>query len=780
MMRLRTQRRTFIQQVALVLAWLAWLGFGWVHHAQSAPSAGAVISEVELSVDPGQLGWAGHVRPGTWTPLRIELRTHRAEPMEVLARLTLPDDDGDRVQYERIVTLTPGQSRAVWLYGRPTFSIRGTEPWSIEVVEVDAQGEPTRVLAEQSIAPIASRLLAPQTSAIAVLGAAEVGLSAFTRHDTRHEALALIDGWTLQTLPDRRQGMMGLEAMVWLPVDGGDPLSREFTEAAAGALRSYVERGGQLVIVVPPAGDPWIGSPLEDLLPVKQAGRRIQSASLPRWASGLAIKSTDPIPMTVFDVEPGGPVDVIRRLPGQDGQLGPALIVSRRVGFGRVVQIGLDLSGTDLQRVARVDGSFTVWKDVFGWRETVLPAARVESLAQQGSMFPASSLPTRDLGDGWAGRSLSMTATATPALVLAILGFALYWLVAGLGLQAGLKIKRRARWAWPVFIVGVLVFSVVAWSLAAVLKPSDRRVAHISVVDFGPTGEVRVQSWMSLFLPSFEQAPITLAGAEDLPPSDAPLFSSPGQDVDLDAARFPDPQPYRVPATTGAVWPAIFRATSKTMHVDSVAMLREGWGGFQASLQADADAQAVGTLTHDLPGTLEQVVVVVCPGDGRAGRVYTVSSAWPAQTPITLGPDPAAQPIVATTTIQGDQRNWSAEGWLGIQVGRLTGGNVRQDTAGQVERALRPSLLGREAVTASFFNMLPPPNTGLRGLDRGATLQRPLLRGMDLSHLTAGRRVIVLGVMQNAELPLPVQVGGRDPGETDPASLAIVRYVAEY
>ena len=86
---------------------------------------------------------------------------------------------------------------------------------------------------------------------------------------------------------------------------------------------------------------------------------------------------------------------------------------------------------------------------------------------------------------------------------------------------------------------------------------------------------------------------------------------------------------------------------------------------------------------------------------------------------------------------------------------RARGGSVQGMVPSASDMAPRIEML-------SFFDMLPPPDfRDVMGLRRPEAYKRAVGRGLDLSHLTAMRRLILIGHLEEGPNPTPLRVDGR-------------------
>lgn len=749
------------------------------------------LTGVTLDINPDAVGLDGQVRPGTWTPIRLRLTNHASEPRQVVCRWLLEDFDGDRVIARRQgVTLNPQATAEVWLYGPLTATESGEGPWTVQVMDA----ETNRLLASEQVGP--RRVLEPNQTALGLMSSAPMGLQPYTERHTRHEAVELMRGLRLRDLPDRWYGLSNLESLIWTS-EGGNPLDAAVSESSLHALREWVRRGGHLVIVLPTAGQTWTDSLLADMLPVDDRQMRRVNAPLPRWLYDVrpadGADQPTPFPMTVFDVDIGdaGRDDGVRG-GGRTGVLlrdeqGRALVVAGRYGFGRVTLLGVDLADRRLVARGLPSGRYRVWNTVFGWQNPVFSEAYI---ADEQSASPPRMSRTHQRQEVELGQFmpplLAMGGTAAPALLLAIVVFALYWLMAGPVAYVVLRQRGALRHAWLAFLVVVLGFSVLSWAGAWGLQGRGASIAHFSVVDVdGHTGEVRMQSWLSLLVPEFGDVAVGL-GADDEATGAASgaamnhnVIASPGLPLGLPGAGFLDPRTYELNAASPHALEVPFRSTAKQFRLDYRGPLREDQAGVTDPWVLPqgrvwmSGAWPRGELSHGLPGPLRNVLVVYCPGEGQTPWVWRHET-WGPQEVLDLAENRSrASWLVRRPREYDADRNWEAEGFLGTLIGRKTGQGLGE--IDPLRARIADNVMIQSAEMLSFYSMLPPPN--FRRVDlrsQPAMYERELGRTLDISHLTAERRLIVIGYLQNAPLPAPLTVNG---GAVEAEGWTMVRWI---
>lgn len=754
-------------------------------------SAKGQIDAVHLEIDRDFIGIGGVVRPGTWTPIRLTLQSQAAENRAVHCRWLLNDYDGDVVMAQRLVTLNPHRDQYVWLYGVPPVNVRPGRAWTIQVVDQTSG----RLLVSRQVTP--PEMISPRAATIGVGSSASLGLEPYSKQYTQHEALHLLRGIDLTTLPDRWYGLSVMQALIWTR-QGGDPGAAGITASMQQALREWVRRGGHLVIVLPEVGEPWTGSPLADLLPVT-SGMMRQIEGLPPREGFLDVLSDEPlrVAMTVFDGAEQAGLAVLQRT-----QQGDPIVVAGRYGFGRVTVLGVDLSQTALANLNVPSGRFRVWNTIFGWNTPVMSEDVAQLEMQHVRMSRPDNRSLVELG-AFVPAIIAMTGTAATAMLLAISVFFIYWLAAGPVGFAVLRHRGAVRYSWLGFVAVVVVFSTAAWGGAWLLQPGTASIAHFSVLDVdGRSGQVRVHSWLSLFVPEFGRAEVAL-GSEGSPLyntlSSAGLFSRP------DDAGFLDSQSYAVDVAAPGRVAIPVRSTAKQFEAqylgpltDDLAGVTTAWVAPQGALRIDpATRFPSGDLQHDLPGTLENVLVVFCPAGGTTADarpwVWRLPTPWPARTtlklraPVEMGVQ-AFDRLVKRPPDYDRPRQWSSEGFLG----QLMGAKAGQSLVG-IHDPFAVTMADNQRVELiellTFYDALPPPDYRRTDFSNPTvSYQRSIGRALDLTPLTvapgssgtrptsgsSGGRVILIGHLEGSPLPLPLTV---DDEAVESSGWTVVRWI---
>jgi len=203
------------------------------------------------------------------------------------------------------------------------------------------------------------------------------------------------------------------------------------------------------------------------------------------------------------------------------------------------------------------------------------------------------------------------------------------------------------------------------------------------------------------------------------------------------------------------------RATVKQLEVNYLGSLehqKDIWRMPHGRLHATHD-ELEGTLVHGLPGKLENVLVVYCPGNGQMPRLWRRQKPWPAGEPMSFHDHRDFEALVVPYENQ-NKRVAKREGYLGRLIAFKTGRSwTKKDHNATM---IASSDIVQAVEMLSFYSMLPPPNFRNADLfDRPINYDRHLGRNLDLTALAALRCVILIGHLERGPLPVPLTVAGQ-------------------
>jgi len=214
----------------------------------SAHAADARAVEIE-SV---RIGFDDRFKIGSWTPLRVQVRSTGAEAFEGFLDILVADDDGAPTRSRWPLRVVAGEGARVTAYVRT-----GSRSPDVRFRFVTSDD---RVLSETPLESIRSGTslplpLLPDDLILLSLGRAQgleelpklPGIMATRRGGSREVAVTRIGGQDADVLPGRAMGYDGVETVV---VDTNDKEMLAALSTRGEALIQWVARGGHVVVAV--------------------------------------------------------------------------------------------------------------------------------------------------------------------------------------------------------------------------------------------------------------------------------------------------------------------------------------------------------------------------------------------------------------------------------------------------------------------------------------------------------------------------------------------------
>lgn len=786
--------------------------------------------DVEVVLD--QFGVGSAYRPGEFVALRLKLtalaESALDEATSVWVQWELPNVDGDIAAYGRPAMLTKGRSTREWLYAPlppDAPSSLASAVWPVRVFAYE-EGRTGRELGGARISPSAANALGVEinTAMIGVIGTNEMELSQYgaTGPDQQlcgaHEPTRVVFGIRPPNLPDRWEGLKCFQAIAW-----SDALPQDLPTAQAQALREWVRRGGHLIISLPEDTNPWglgeVGrTDFDDLLPCRRQGPRKDedvpfTDLLPIMCKAESVAAaTVSMSIRVFR-DLNGDFDVIDNhyepliaLP--DGRV---VVIQRLFGHGRITVIGLDLTNGSLSQVLLSNGVIgglpqadVFWNRILGCRSDAPSSGELTKINEAKRLADVPSQTQKVASGALFLQQINMSGAAGAGLLMAVLLFAAYWVVAGPGGFYVLKQQKRVRHTWLAFAAAAGVFTALAWGGVSLLRRNDITVRHVTFLDHiartGPDwGEAdpqlqRAVSWFSLYLPGYADTAVGIDSmtAEPGVPAQRDLLASwtpPGESVQ----RFPDVDRYTIDVsrdTDDYRMPA--RSTATQMYAHWLGGLDPEWGGVlradpsdpvRIELDAAGREQLKGSIINDLPGDLTGVTVIWVWNRRLTPRRYARPEgdevAW-------IEPTRSGQMLNAG-------RMWREPI---LEVGSVYALPEPLDSAGLTtninRRYVRPGI-DRGGPGSPVGPASPPPEQAMEMLAIFQQLDPPIYlkppeaqdpetmvatrdlgRELDLSPWFNRPCLIVMGFLKDSACPIPLRVDGRPvSGE----GLTVVRWV---
>ncbi len=769
-------------------------------------------------------------RGGGPLAVQVQFTSNLDRPTEIEAVWEVPSADLDIAEHARRLVLNPGQAQRRWLYAEIPPWQEGTLQTAIfdlRLYEV-AGGERVRDLGTVKLAPsIAAnppRILGLSDDAILVVGSRVAGLDIFEQRGpagtipSMHTTTLLAKISDAEAFPDRWEGLAQFDTIAW--IDGAITPAR-LSEEAAQAIIAWTERGGNFIIAMPGAGDPWsVGASarhhFSDLLP-SVAPTRIDDVPLREILPMLSLNdtlrdATTKTRLAVFDeraLDRGWrPFVATPATKAADGTLaadlgpydGKLVGIRREFGFGHITLLGIDieeLSSRALQVPALPQGD-VFWNRLLG-RRADTPSGSEYTALEKAQRLEAKGGYTRDIGDGTVVlESIGLSGQAAVGVLAATAVFGLYWLVAGPLGFAALKAMKRERLAWLVYVCVAAAFTGGILFLGRGLAGRTPHASHLTVLDMveRAPGESditqsqrrRATSWVSVFAPRYGEIELALdptseAMTRNTLSSWRPSGSSP--------EGFPSRERYQVPLDRPNRARVPSRATTVDFKAQWLGALREGWGSMPrvqtpiaVRLGLDASTPTItltGSLTHDLPGPLTDVTVIhIWP---KQNPLQALALAEAGATPVRryVGQLPnrgamfhagawKAGESLDLARVFGPPLPLSNRTGLEKTIDEKYSKTIQQQASTTYGIATSEINLVDSLTMQSIFGMLTPPRYLTNSSLNGGPLRLPRLSGreLDLSTWWSQPCVIVMGWLEAAPLPFdmtldeqPLQSSGR-------------------
>ena len=749
-----------------------------------------------VQLGAGSVGVGNMARLGDWAGVEVEFTDSSPTQRELIIQIEGGDSDGDTPLHQRTVTSNPGVTQRTWLYMWIPGSYEPQEALVVsayEAIDLDAEAAARtgvsyrrgQLLGRQEI-KAARGFLFPEIATGLVLGRRVGGVSEYGRRvngseiylPVGHEVTEFAADLEPDDLPDRWAGLSQFENIIWTSANPA-----ELTTARSDALIEWVRRGGHLIVCLPATGQIWqdtdrnrLASILPDVTPIRLEPGSSDVLDLLTHDEQATLPDT----LVVHSLETNataerGDADAI--LTDAEGRV----VVSRRlVDLGMVTLIGIDLTNRNLvDRGMPMMDAF--WHRILGKRGMLMDRS-----ANSGtSIFSGREVRSFD---GDIGASISSSGSAGAALLLGFGVFGLYWAIAGpvgYTVLSKLGVKKHS---WMLFVTAIGVFTLIGWGGVSILRPRHAAVKQVVFLDaVDGSAYQRARSFASVFVPGYSDAGVRVGSPAEEEYSEfhpAATYWSEHYNSLLASASFPDARAYSISARDPDRLRFPARATEKRFRFDWAGERR--WSmpravtdnGSVGSIRLAGNGQPVGNLVHDLPGTLQDAVIIVVKGqrsiDAQTGM--PVVSNYDAYR-FAGGRVWAPGEVIDLRTLSGDSKGPpGASSYFDDLISR-----ARSITQGFGGGGRTTGSDNDRLVASAFVSQLQPP----RQENRNDTLAgvRRYTHGLDLGRWLTQPCIMVLGVVETppgekATDPLPVYMQrGGNWDELDWSGKTVVRWV---
>ncbi len=795
--------------------WQVWavLVFGCVQAtARGQESAVQEGSQGEVAIARDWVGAGGVVRPGEWAGIQLRINDSNDKPREVVIRIPTVDPDGDKPLWEGTLTTNPGVNQPVWAYLRLPATFKTNDPiraFVYAAVEGPplAPGLPPSVTAGRQLGStvfMAQRVLTTSEGMLGIVGNRKMGLGRYagsgnhTSLPSAHERWEVIDRLDPETLPDRWMGLMQFEALVW-----NDPPPSALGTEKSQAIREWVTRGGHLVIVLPRLAQTWTdeaNNPLFDLVP-RVGVRRREGVDLEplrqlvTYQLKEAADARNSLDMPANEVlQTFVPLQgatsreamciIAMPKPAESGET-EWLVGRRQVGLGLVTVIGLDAGSRWMDARALPDPEL-FWHRILGRRGQMLAPKPSGDITSNYALSRAPATVDNSIAD-----QISKQTLAGAGVLLGLVVFVVYWLIAGPLGYAALKKTGRQRHAWVGFVLAAGLFTGVAWGGAAVIRPAKTSASHLTILDhvYTPEGQSvqRARSWMSVLIPQYGEAALAIGDPSQPGTRRFHNLLSPWEHERQSSAGFPDARSYRINSRAPEAFTIPARSTVKQFQVDWAGgpiwkMPRPAADASGKLMEITAEpverggvVQSValtGSLVHDLPGPIHEMLVVVNLGQRPLSRSFSNLGAWRMTSDVFVAKltkdwDPGtpldlAQVLKTTTFSPGDKatQGTNPSGYFGTLLSELA---KDTDQVGGAAGSTNLNVLVTKMYAMTFMGQIEPPSpeSSSSGYQGKPLARRQATHGFDLSAWMTQPCIIIVGY-----------VGGRT-GEVGPSPVPL-------
>lgn len=786
-----------MKRLPLLLVLLPLLLIAAASPARAQPTGGGVVT-LELV----EFGVGNAFRPGSWTTLRLRVSDASSTPREIMLRASGFDPDGDTPVYETVIAAPGLGGRDAWLSMYLPYDFDPGQAVRVQAFEAEPvqngprTHSPGELLVSRAFIPTSSdegsrtaaRPIDQQAAMMALIGTRAPGVRQynFAAPGTDwpplgHERIDPVQ-MNPDSVPDLWIGLDPFEVIVW--ASDADP-TRLGPERAT-AIREWVRRGGHLVVLLPLDAQLWQdprSNPIAGLMPDADLRRRELDERQVRNLMPLLTRAVAPAVSETLQLHEFVPVEnaprnaMIPLLADADGRI---LAARRLVGLGMVSVVGLELDRPS-------PDADVFWHRILGRRGRI-----VSSQAEAAALQTTQEMRFNSRQAFWLDRDIpdqiAKTGRAAAGLALGFAVFALYWLVAGPLGYALLRKFKKTQHAWVMYLAAAGVFTLIAWSGAAAIRPARVEAAHLTVIDHVyDQGVQRTRSWMSLLVPRYGEALVRVP--PDAPDAPANLLTAWQPRERGGVIGFPDTRAYLLDARRPSEASIPVRSTVKQLRIDRAGQPVRDWGMPRPTVGPDATSDPAlwldqrglpaGRLVHSMPGVLRDARLIVVRGQRTVGPLGREREDIPADAlafPIgDWGPDsPLDLSELASRfiTTAEDELDHGLQAWLnGITPRVLSSGPI----AGAGARTGGDPI--SRITAAGFFGMIEPPRYDRAQAFAGPGLARRWsMHGLDMSRWLTQPCIIVIGHIEGPS-PVPLTVGEESAVRPVFSGTTLVRWV---
>ncbi len=411
---------------------------------------------IEMSVE---VGFDSFFRPGTWTPVRVELKNNGES---LLGRLVIrPETSGTVVgnAFSVPIDLPSGAQKSA------TINIQARSfPDSIRVELIDADGN-VRATRDAALFD-----LQPFDQLVAVVSGPNTRVPNLSGlHIGGSKAEQTI--WLAHEIPEDAQSLAALDIMLLIDID-----SENLSAEQQLALRRWIYAGGHLIVSGGPSAQRSARG-LIDILPMRPEGSRALD-DLSAYARFIGDNDSQLSERSI--IVTGALHEDAQTLVEDEGA---PLLARRTIGAGIVDMLAADVT---LEPLASWPGSNQLWLKILATREPH-PAWIGGFTRPEWGAEAVANLPGVDL---------------LPPIQALCLFLALYVIIIGPLNFFILSRINRSGWGWYTIPIVIIVFTGIAWTVGFSLRGGEIIVSRLSVVkSYADVAEAQVDQFFGLLSP---------------------------------------------------------------------------------------------------------------------------------------------------------------------------------------------------------------------------------------------------------------------------------------
>lgn len=555
-------------------------------------------------------GFDARYRDGNWIPVQVSLSNTGADFAGSVA-VDMPSpyggigNDNIAATYQAPVSLATGAQKQVTLYVPFYFGSQGTNQ-TITVRLLDTSGH----------------VVSTQISSLRTLGVSDVFIGVLSDQSTgfgpisaislpNQSASVIVEPLDATTMPTLASVLKNFDLIVLDNFTTSSLSTEQLT-----ALESWVNQGGDLVVVGGPEWHRTLSPLPADLLPVSITGTQTLAPHVPLLPVGGPAKSGSAHSSVADSVQ--APVVVSSATPNTGSSTilsagNVPLIVQAQQQQGLICYLAFDPT---LDPITSWPGASTLWKGLL-----------LRTLGDQlltpgpssgfGSLLHSSGYNTGSM-DVLVQSLLPNTFPSVWLILVLLLGYILV-----LGPVRFLIVRRLKKrdWSWRIVLCTILVFTLLSYGIAVQQKGTSVLSSTISITQLGKTNsaasdtQAHVTTYVGVFVPSQGDFHVHIANTSLVEPS-SNLFGGNNPSASQSTTIIPGSQGTDVALQSVNIW---------TLHTVVSEQNSQVHGGIVSHLTL-SNGTLTGSVTNTLPYALNDVYVLM------AYRYLLVGHLAPGQT----------------------------------------------------------------------------------------------------------------------------------------------------